>query len=52
MVVDLINEKVADGTYENLAARAELREQVARYVLRETGKRPMILPAIIEINLK
>ena len=52
MVVDLIKQKVAEGTYENLAARAELREQVARYVLRETGKRPMILPAIIEINLK
>ena len=52
MVVDLINDKVADGTYENMAARAELRENVARYVLRETGKRPMILPAILEINLK
>jgi ribonuclease J len=33
-----------------MAVRAELREQVSRYVLRETGKRPMILPAIIEIN--
>ena len=52
MVVDLINEKVANKSYENMAARAELREMVARYVLRETGKRPMILPAIIEINLK
>jgi ribonuclease J len=35
-----------------MAVRAEVREQIARYVLRETGKRPMILPAIIEINLK
>ncbi|MBQ1341817.1 MAG: ribonuclease J, partial [Erysipelotrichaceae bacterium] len=52
MVVDMIREKVADKTYENMAVRAEVREQIARYVLRETGKRPMILPAIIEINLK
>ena len=52
MVVDMIKEKVADKTYENMAVRAEVREQIARYVLRETGKRPMILPAIIEINLK
>ncbi len=50
MVTDLIAEKVATKTYENMAVRAELREQVSRYVLRETGKRPMILPAIIEIN--
>ena len=51
MAVEMIEEKVANGTYENMAVRAELREAVSRYVLRETGKRPMILPALIEINL-
>ncbi len=51
MAVDLIEERVAEGNYENMAVRAELREMVSRYVLRETGKRPMILPALIEINL-
>ena len=51
MAVEMIEEKVANGTYENMAVRAELRETVSRYVLRETGKRPMILPALIEINL-
>ncbi len=51
MVVDLINKRVAEGTYENMACRSELREQISRYVSRETGKRPMILPAIIEINI-
>ena len=51
MTLDIIAQKVADGTYDNMSARAELREQVSYYVLRETGKRPMILPAILEINL-
>ena len=51
MAVELIEQHVAEGTYDNMAIRAELRENASRYVLRETGKRPMILPAIIEINL-
>jgi ribonuclease J len=51
MAVDLIEERVAERNYENMAVRSELREMVSRYVLRETGKRPMILPALIEINL-
>ena len=51
MVVDQINEMVANGTYKNLECRVELKEKISRYVFRETGKKPMILPAIIEINL-
>ena len=51
MTTDLIAEKVENGTYENMSVRSELRDNVSRYVLRETGKRPMILPAIIEINM-
>ncbi|MBR3310602.1 MAG: ribonuclease J [Solobacterium sp.] len=47
-----INEAVAAGKYDNLACRSEAREKIGKYVLRETGKRPMILPAIIEINTK
>ena len=50
MTTDLIEEKVATDSYDNMAVRAELRDQVSRYVFRETGKKPMILPAIIEIN--
>ena len=45
-----INDAVAANNYENLGCRAEAREKISKYVLRETGKRPMILPAIIEIN--
>ena len=45
-----IDEAVAEGRYENMGCRAEAREKISRYVMRETGKRPMILPAIVEIN--
>ncbi len=45
-----INDSVKDKTYENMECRAQARDKISRYVLRETGKRPMILPAIVEIN--
>lgn len=51
MAVDTIKSRVAEGTYNNLETRAELREKIARYVFYETGKKPLILPAIIEINI-
>ncbi|MBE6118822.1 MAG: ribonuclease J, partial [Erysipelotrichaceae bacterium] len=47
-----IENAVRNGAYDNLACRAEAREKISRYVLRETGKKPMILPAIVEINTK
>ena len=34
-----------------MPVRMEAKEKITRYVLKETGKKPMILPAIIEINL-
>ena len=48
----VINDAVAEKRYDNLDCRAEAREKIARYVMKETGKRPMILPAIVEINTK
>ena len=48
---DTINESVKAGNYDNMNCRAEAREKIARYVQRETGKHPMILPAIVEINV-
>lgn len=45
-----INDAVAEKRYDNMSCRAEAREKISRYVMRETGKRPMILPAIVEIN--
>ena len=41
---------VNDGRYDNMSCRVEARDAIQRYVMRETGKRPMILPAIVEIN--
>ena len=46
-----IEEAVRSHQYDNMACRAEARERISRYVMKETGKRPMILPAIVEINV-
>ncbi|MEE3488748.1 MAG: ribonuclease J [Bulleidia sp.] len=45
-----INDAVREKRYDNLECRAEAREKIARYIMKNTGKRPMILPAIVEIN--
>ncbi|MBR2768091.1 MAG: ribonuclease J [Solobacterium sp.] len=49
---ETIDDSVAEGRYSNLDCRAEARDKIARYVMKETGKKPMILPAIVEINTK
>ena len=45
-----INNAVLNHTYENLEVRALIKERVTKYLLKETGKRPMILPVIIEFS--
>lgn len=50
ILVDTIKEAVKDKRYENMQVRMEAKERITRYVLKETGKKPMILPAIVEIN--
>ena len=47
----VINEQVSENRYDNISARNEARDHMSRYVLKMTGKRPMILPIIIEINV-
>ncbi len=47
---NVIDSAAADGSYDNMGCRAEARDKISRYVMKETGKRPMILPAIVEIN--
>ena len=42
---------VSEGRYENMQVRMEAKDKITRYVLKETGKRPMILPVIVEINV-
>ncbi len=46
----VITTAAEDGSYDNMNCRAEARDKISRYVMKETGKRPMILPAIVEIN--
>ena len=41
---------VAKNIYENIETRIDVKDKVTRYLLKETGKRPMVLPVIIEIN--
>ena len=45
-----INDAVKNDKYENMGCRNEAREKISRYIFKETGKRPMILPVIVEIN--
>ncbi|MCR5794362.1 MAG: ribonuclease J [Solobacterium sp.] len=47
-----IREAVSENRYDNMSCRSEIREKISRYVMRETGKRPMVLPAIVEINIR
>ena len=50
ILVDTIKEAVKDNRYDNMQIRLEAKDRISRYVLKETGKKPMILPAIVEIN--
>lgn len=45
-----INKAVQENRYDNLAVRAEARDKIVKYLMKETGKRPMVLPVIMEIN--
>ena len=46
-----INDAVEARKYENMTVRVEAKERMAKYLLKETGKRPLLLPVIVEINL-
>lgn len=52
ILVETIQEAVKDHRYENMQVRMEAKERISRFVLKETGKKPMILPAIVEINME
>lgn len=45
-----IVENVKANKYDNIECRSEIREKVQKYLTKETGKRPMVLPVILEIN--
>ncbi len=50
ILINTIEEAVKENRYDNMQVRMDARERITRYLLRETGKRPMILPAVVEIN--
>ncbi len=52
ILIKTIAEAVKDKRYDNMQTRMEAKEKISRYILKETGKRPMVLPAIVEINIE
>lgn len=51
ILMESVSDAVKDNRYENMQARMVAKDKMSRYILKETGKRPMILPAIVEINM-
>lgn len=47
---DTIQEAMANKTYDNLTTRNEIRDKISKYLYKQTAKRPMVLPVILEIN--
>ena len=46
-----INEAVSAKKYDNMGVRQEAKDRLSKYLLKETGKRPLIIPVIVELNL-
>ena len=46
----IIRENVEQKKYENLETRSQIRDKVSKYLFKTTGKRPMVLPVILEIG--
>lgn len=46
-----IKELLDKQKYENAMARNEARDKISKYIYKETGKKPLVLPVIIELNL-
>lgn len=48
---ETIVKAVEERRYENIEIRMEARDKISRYLSKETGKRPMVLPVILEMNI-
>lgn len=52
MLVNVVKEQLEANCYNNMSARQVARERISNFVLKNTGKHPMILPAIVEVNVE
>ena len=50
IVINEIKTAKEKNNFENIQVRLSAKDKITKYLLKETGKKPMILPAIIEIN--
>lgn len=51
ILVSTIEKNVKDNKYEHIDTRNEARDKISKYIFKETGKRPMIMPVIIELRV-
>ena len=51
IMTECIRSAVSEKRYDNLTVRGEARDKISKYLSKQTGKRPMVLPVIIEINI-
>ena len=47
---ETIEEHVKANEYKHIDTRNEARKRISRFIQEETGKRPMVMPVIIEIR--
>ena len=50
MLEECIREAVKEKRYDNMEVRNEARDRITRFLVKKLGKRPMVLPVILEIN--
>ena len=50
LLCDTVAKAIKENRYDNMKVRMDAKERIAAYVAKNTGKHPMILPAIIEVN--
>ncbi len=50
ILCETIETAVKEDRYDNMKVRVEAKEKISKYIFKQTGKKPMILPAIVEIN--
>ncbi|MFV0255694.1 MAG: ribonuclease J [Erysipelotrichaceae bacterium] len=50
IIINGVNELVESNSYSNADGRLIVKDRIQKYISKETGKRPMVLPTIIEVR--